>query len=486
MADDELPTRVAEPYRLMIRGDWAEAAAVWAERGAALLRIEALAAGDEAAGREALRLLDGLGATQAASDLRARLRERGFSHLPRGPRRATTANVAGLTPREVDVLALVEQGLSNAEIAARLTLSPKTVGHHVSALLDKLGVASRGQAAAVAHRLNLGRRPQIREFSRYRSARAFVRSAVCCAVTAGRPKSRLRPAPEPPSVAGFGDVLAPTRGVLVAFTALTLLATNQLVVLADHTDRFFAWTIMLRSTSAFLGAAYAAGFVLSVLALRQRRWRDVRVALLTVTVFTALTLIPTLLHLHRLHLMEHDLMARTAAWFWLGIYIVIPVACLSVVIRQYRPPADRSASADRCPAGSAGLLAIQGVAMFLAGGALFLGGATEHHHLPPGAMSFWPWTLTPLSAQVIGAWLLALAVAAALVIWERDLARTAGAGGDLHGVRRLPIAGGDPLLDADESRLSVAWVYVALLASIVLTGAYGCWAATHPTDAPTH
>ena len=71
------------------------------------------------------------------------LRKRGFSHLPRGPRRATTANVAGLTPRQVEVLALVEQGLSNAEIAARLTLSPKTVDHHVSALLDKLGVASR-------------------------------------------------------------------------------------------------------------------------------------------------------------------------------------------------------------------------------------------------------------------------------------------------------------------------------------------------------
>jgi ATP/maltotriose-dependent transcriptional regulator MalT len=154
---DERPTRIAEPFALMIRGDWAEAATVWEERGAALLRIEALAGGDEAAGREALRLLDGLEATQAASHLRARLRARGFSHLPRGPRRATTANVAGLTPREVDVLALVEQGLSNAEIAARLTLSPKTVGHHVSALLDKLGVASRGQAAAVAHRLNIGR-----------------------------------------------------------------------------------------------------------------------------------------------------------------------------------------------------------------------------------------------------------------------------------------------------------------------------------------
>jgi DNA-binding NarL/FixJ family response regulator len=88
--------------------------------------------------------------------VRASLRRRGFSRLPRGPRRATAANVAGLTPRQVEVLLLVEQGLSNADIAARLALSPKTVDHHVSALLEKLGVASRGQAAAAAHRLHLG------------------------------------------------------------------------------------------------------------------------------------------------------------------------------------------------------------------------------------------------------------------------------------------------------------------------------------------
>jgi DNA-binding CsgD family transcriptional regulator/tetratricopeptide (TPR) repeat protein len=150
---------VAEPYQMMIRGDWAAAAAEWAARGATYLRIEALAAGDEASGAEALRLLDGLGATRAAGHIRAQLRKRGFSHLPRGPRRTTAANVAGLTPRQVEVLSLVEQGLSNAEIAAQLTLSPKTVDHHVSALLDKLGVASRGQAAAVAHRLSLGQEP---------------------------------------------------------------------------------------------------------------------------------------------------------------------------------------------------------------------------------------------------------------------------------------------------------------------------------------
>jgi DNA-binding CsgD family transcriptional regulator/tetratricopeptide (TPR) repeat protein len=152
----EGPPSIAEPYQNMINGDWAAAAAQWAARGATVLRIEALAAGDQTAGAEALRLLDGLGASRAAAYVRAQLRRRGFAHLPRGPRRATSANVAGLTPRQVEVLALIEQGLSNAEIAARLTLSPKTVDHHVSALLDKLGVASRGQAAAVAHRLNLG------------------------------------------------------------------------------------------------------------------------------------------------------------------------------------------------------------------------------------------------------------------------------------------------------------------------------------------
>ena len=65
------------------------------------------------------------------------------------------ANSAGLTPRQVDVLGLLVEGLSNAEIAARLTLSAKTVDHHVQAVLRKLGVASRGQAAAEAHRLKL-------------------------------------------------------------------------------------------------------------------------------------------------------------------------------------------------------------------------------------------------------------------------------------------------------------------------------------------
>jgi DNA-binding NarL/FixJ family response regulator len=86
--------------------------------------------------------------------LRAGLRDRGV-RVPRGPRLSTVAGPAGLTARQLEVLTLLADGLSNAQIANRLTVSAKTVDHHVSAVLGKLGVPSRGQAAAVARRRGL-------------------------------------------------------------------------------------------------------------------------------------------------------------------------------------------------------------------------------------------------------------------------------------------------------------------------------------------
>jgi DNA-binding CsgD family transcriptional regulator/tetratricopeptide (TPR) repeat protein len=147
---------VAEPYAMQLSGDWAGAAAAWRELGCPYESALALAEGDdESALRRALDDLQGLEARPAAAIVAGRLRERGARSLPRGPRRATRENPAGLTARQVEVLALVVEGMRDSEIAARLVLSERTVGHHVSAILRKLAVSNRGQATAEAIRLGL-------------------------------------------------------------------------------------------------------------------------------------------------------------------------------------------------------------------------------------------------------------------------------------------------------------------------------------------
>ena len=146
----------SEPHRLLLGGDWRAAADAWREAGYPYQQALALGCGDQdEALLEALALLDGLGARQTAQRVRRQLRRRGTLRVPRGPIRATAANPAGLTGRQVEVLGLLAQGMTDAEIAARLSLSAKTVGHHVSALLAKLGVTSRRQAAAAAGRLGV-------------------------------------------------------------------------------------------------------------------------------------------------------------------------------------------------------------------------------------------------------------------------------------------------------------------------------------------
>jgi DNA-binding NarL/FixJ family response regulator len=109
--------------------------------------------------RQGLAQLRRLGAWPAASRVARDLRLLGVSDVGAGPRSATRRNPAGLTSRELQVLGLIAAGLRNAEIAAQLFLAEKTVDHHVSSVLRKLGVRTRGQAAEHAARAGIIQRP---------------------------------------------------------------------------------------------------------------------------------------------------------------------------------------------------------------------------------------------------------------------------------------------------------------------------------------
>jgi DNA-binding NarL/FixJ family response regulator len=117
--------------------------------------ISGSAGRDEAAQRLALAIFERLGAAPAVERVRQQLRAAGVRGLPRGPRPETQANPYGLTSRQLEILLLLAKGLHHAEIAARLSTTPKTVEHHVSAVLTKLEARSRAEAAAMAHQLGL-------------------------------------------------------------------------------------------------------------------------------------------------------------------------------------------------------------------------------------------------------------------------------------------------------------------------------------------
>ena len=143
---------LASPFALMLAGEWAEAARVWDELGCPFWTATALSRlPDLEPSRRAVALVT---TARAPAFEHALLRDRAAAGLavPRGPRRAHRNLPHQLTARELEVLRLLADGLSNAEVGATLFLSQKTVGHHVSAVLRKLGEPSRSRAVATARR----------------------------------------------------------------------------------------------------------------------------------------------------------------------------------------------------------------------------------------------------------------------------------------------------------------------------------------------
>jgi DNA-binding NarL/FixJ family response regulator len=153
---DRVPDGTDDAWTLHAAGRFRDAAAAWRSLGCPYDAALALAdSPDERDVRDALATLHDLGANAMAKRVVERLLASGARTVPRGPRRSTRANPAGLSAREMEVLALIRDGARNTEIAARLVLSTKTVDHHVSAILRKLHVRDRAAARRAAEHMAL-------------------------------------------------------------------------------------------------------------------------------------------------------------------------------------------------------------------------------------------------------------------------------------------------------------------------------------------
>ena len=140
-----------------LAGHVTEAAAVWAALGHPYQEALTLAHGSEAEQRRALAIFQQLGAVAAAQRLRRSLQLRGARSVARGPYGHARQDALGLTAREREVLELLVAGLSNREIATRLHRSERTVENHVAALLAKLRVRDRHEAARMVRESKAGK-----------------------------------------------------------------------------------------------------------------------------------------------------------------------------------------------------------------------------------------------------------------------------------------------------------------------------------------
>ncbi len=152
---DSAHTQDMPLFALEIAGNWQQAAAYWARVGCPWEEALALLEGDEGALQSAYTLFEQLGSPPALMLTRRRLHERGVRHLPRGPHSTTRANPQGLTKRQMEILHLLAQGMSNVAIAHQLSTSPRTIEHHVTALLAKLNARTRAEAIHRSYELGL-------------------------------------------------------------------------------------------------------------------------------------------------------------------------------------------------------------------------------------------------------------------------------------------------------------------------------------------
>jgi hypothetical protein len=260
------------------------------------------------------------------------------------------------------------------------------------------------------------------------------------------------------------------RWLLLLASVLVFIIGIPLFLLSEQTDRYFAWTISVPLTAAFLGAGYWSSFFIEFVASRERVWANARVAVPAVFVFTVLTLVATLIHLDLFHLDgSFAVITRVGTWTWMAVYVSVPILLAVLWAAQRRLPGGDPPGHAPISGGLRLVIYLLAAGMLVVGLALFA--------VPAGAGVLWPWELTPLTGRAVGAWLIGLGVAAANMAWEGDWRRVLPVSamfavfGALELVVLLRFVGG---VDWGGAR---AWVYLLFLLIMLALGLDGLYAA---------
>jgi hypothetical protein len=265
-------------------------------------------------------------------------------------------------------------------------------------------------------------------------------------------------------------MLVGMRRLLALASLLVLIIGLRLMIFSEETEVYFPWTISVPLTAAFMGAAYFAACFVEFLAARDRHWSNGRIAVPAVLLFTVLTLIVTLVHLDKFHLGDKFLpVTQVITWFWLFIYISVPIAMGVLLFLQVRAKGGDLPRRHPLPPALRGMFAIYTLIMIPLGIGMLLA--------PDTFNAAWPWTLTPLTARIVGAWLIGLGTLTGHTVLENDWVRvlpampTLGVGAALE---LLMLARYSSLVNG--TTLSVL-IYVVTLGSMVPVGIYGTWRA---------
>ena len=245
---------------------------------------------------------------------------------------------------------------------------------------------------------------------------------------------------------------------------LVLLAGSTLFILTEQSESFFAWTIDLPLTAAFLGAGYWASVAFEWLAAREGAWVYARISVPSVFVFTTLTLIATLIHLELFHLGgSFPVRTQAIAWAWIAIYASVPVAMAWLWVTQSRAPGSDPEKTAPLPGAIRVMLVIHALVMLPLGAYLFLA--------PERAAALWPWALTPLTGRAVGAWVFSVGITAAQAARENDLERIRVAAFGYIGLGVLQLLALARYLDVPDWTDFRTLLYLTVLISMIATGA---------------